>query len=113
MKRSAVVGVAAGVILLASSAWSSVRFTADQVRRFAPEVRFHPAERFFPASLELLRQRVHDFDAAAGEPLASLPGGKERRVRAPMYASVTVAPDGSHVDLHFVMLYAHNGPQTL
>jgi hypothetical protein len=89
-------GVTSSLMMVALA--SPATFTAEQVQRFAPEVRFHAAERFFPVS---------------ALSLAFEPGRPHPFVPAPMYVSVEPCADASCIDLRFVMLYAYNGPQTL
>jgi hypothetical protein len=114
---------------------NGIKVTLQDVARFAPQLRLHPAEPYLPCSMDYLMQHstlvdsrrrvvkaspqasdlyyhrdVHyalDIaeEAFAGQPLV------DGRVRAPMYAAVQVPADGRFVDVTYIFLFAYNGPQ--
>jgi hypothetical protein len=107
--------------------YNGVTFTMEDVRKFAPEVQFHFAERFFPASIDAilanatLKMLDSDVFAPTQQQLADAPadsflsisvGLRHGWAPAPMYVAVQVAASRQWVDLHYVMLYPYNGPQT-
>lgn len=109
----------------------------ERVARVAPVVLFHPEEPYLPCSVEYLLAQGTLLDGAGAaikdnptqEDLADHAQDGSRvvinpsqytgeavdehgRVRAPMYVSAQVGPGASFVDLHYIFLFAYNGPQT-
>lgn len=109
----------------------------ERVARVAPVVLFHPDEPYLPCSVEYLLAQATLLDKD-GSPLKHNPGQEDlaahradgarlvinpsqytgealadgKRVQAPMYVSAQVGPGATYVDLHYIFLFAYNGPQT-
>ena len=102
--------------------------------RFAPQVVLHSDETYLPTSMEDLLDGASFVDPtgravptaagalrasqgtlrlaerwARGTPWPAL----GRRIEAPMYLAVQPAADGSWVDLHYILLFGHQGPQVV
>lgn len=115
--------------------YNGVTFTMADLRKFAPEVQFHAAERFFPAGIDWILDRATQVDAAGhartggGSPQQRMADHPDDRLiidsaafggmppdngfsPAPMYVAVQVPDHRRWVDLHYVMLFPFNGPQT-
>ena len=92
MKHLSMLALMVGSWLGASPAWSQtcwrttagkeactyhgVTFTTDQVMRFAPEVQFHFAERYFPVSLDHLLAELETISDAEVRALLEQTGGQ-------------------------------------
>lgn len=115
---------------------NGLQVTIEDAAKFAPVVRFHAKEQYFPCSIEFLlagstlvvgtaetlQPTFEDLYAARNAPAAHLridPSAwhgmppQNNLIPAPMYVAPQVAPDKSFVDFTYYFLSAFNGPQAV
>ena len=113
---------------------NGLQVTIEAAAKFAPVVRFHAKEQYFPCSIEFLlsgstlvvgtteklQPTFDDLYAARQRSRCALridpsawPGMPPQNnvIPAPMYVAPQVAPDQSFVDFTYYFLSAFNGPQ--
>jgi hypothetical protein len=114
--------------------------TLDQIACFAPMIKFHPKEQYFPCSIEYLlaQAQLVQTNNGAFTPVVQNPTQADLAtyytdnyrvfinpqqfhgqlpdahgtINAPMYVAVQVPADRTYVDLTFILLFAYQGPQT-